>query len=207
MALIETRQSRPAVFLDRDGTVNVEVHYLSQPEQLELLPTVPETIAMLNESGIPVVVVTNQAGIARGYFPEHRLDAVHERLRTMLADHHARIDGIYYCPHHPSAGLGRYKINCDCRKPMPGMLIRAAQDLDLDLSKSLMIGDRDSDLQAGATAGCLTALVRTGYGLETSAAINLDQVQGIGVFDSVAEAVSAWLQRTRELTSAGQDLR
>jgi D-glycero-D-manno-heptose 1,7-bisphosphate phosphatase len=186
---------RPAVFLDRDGTVNVEVHYLSQPDQLELLPTVSETISMLNTRGIAVVVVTNQAGIARGYFPEHRLVAVHDHLIQMLSARNATLDGIYYCPHHPTAGLGTYRISCDCRKPMPGMLTRAAAELGLDLTRSVMIGDRKSDLEAGANAGCQTALVLTGYGKETSAAITLDSLRGIGIFHSVAEAVNAWLDQ------------
>jgi D-glycero-D-manno-heptose 1,7-bisphosphate phosphatase len=184
---------RRAVFLDRDGTVNVEVHYLAQPEQLELLPTVAETISKLNSLGIAVVVITNQAGVARGYFPEHRLEAVHQRLREMLGERDANVDGIYYCPHHPTAGLGAYRTVCNCRKPMPGMLNKAAQDLGLDLTRSLMIGDRDTDLQAGAKAGCLTALVRTGYGEETNAALDHSQVRSIGTFDTVADAVQAWL--------------
>jgi D-glycero-D-manno-heptose 1,7-bisphosphate phosphatase len=191
---MSTKKARPAVFLDRDGTVNVEVHYLSQPEQLQLLPTVSETIAMLNACDIPVVVVTNQAGIARGYFPEVRLQDIHRSLQEMLGHQNARLDGIYYCPHHPSAGLGAYRTVCECRKPLPGMLTRAAADLGLDLSRSLMIGDRESDLQAGASAGCQTALVRTGYGVETSAAIDMSELKGIGIFDTVAEAVSAWLK-------------
>lgn len=184
---------RQAVFLDRDGTVNDEVHYLSQPEQLVLLPTVAETIAELNQRKIAVVVVTNQAGVARGYFPEQRLDAIHQRLRKLLEERGARLDGVYYCPHHPTAGLGAYKRNCDCRKPMPGMLTQAAQELGLDLTRSLMVGDRESDLQAGAAAGSLTALVRTGYGHETSVALNQERIRGIGVFDSVKDAVQAWL--------------
>ena len=192
-ALPSLQPLRRAVFLDRDGTVNVEVHYLSQPEQLVLLPTVAETIAMLNTAGIPVVVVTNQAGVARGYFPEHRLSAIHEHLRQLLFKSHATIDGIYYCPHHPSAGLGAYRIACKCRKPRPGMLLQAAAELGLDLSRSLMIGDRESDLQAGADAGCRTALVLTGYGKETSAAIAPDAPDAPGVFENVADAVKAWL--------------
>ncbi|HEY0983012.1 MULTISPECIES: D-glycero-beta-D-manno-heptose 1,7-bisphosphate 7-phosphatase [unclassified Schlesneria] len=186
-------QGKRAVFLDRDGTVNVEVHYLSQPEQLELLPTVSETIARLNALGIDVVVVTNQAGVARGYFPEHRLQAIHDRLQQLLADEGASVTGIYYCPHHPSAGLGRFKTVCECRKPLPGMLLQAAREHGIDCSRSLMIGDRDSDLQAGAAAGCTTALVRTGYGQETSATLKLDQVRGLGVFTTVEDAVKAWL--------------
>ena len=192
----DTAANRPAVFLDRDGTVNVEVHYLSQPEQIELLPTVSETISMLNSRGIPVVIVTNQAGVARGYFPEHRLIAIHDHLRRILAEKNACIDGVYYCPHHPSAGLGEYRKVCDCRKPMPGMLKRAASELAIDLTRSLLIGDRESDLQAGSNAGCQTALVTTGYGVETSAAIDLKSVGGIGIFPTVADAVTEWLNQS-----------
>jgi len=187
---------RPAVFLDRDGTVNVEVHYLSQPEDLVLLPSVAETIALLNSRNIAVVIVTNQAGVARGYFPEHRLIDIHKRLDEMLAAEGAHVDGIYYCPHHPTSGLGAYKTVCECRKPLPGMLIQAARDLNLDLSRSLMIGDRDSDLEAGANAGCQTALVLTGYGKETSAAIDLTKRNAIGIFLSVTEAVQDWLSKS-----------
>ena len=189
---------RPAVFLDRDGTVNVEVHYLSQPEQIELLPTVSETISMLNSRNIPVVIATNQAGIARGYFPEQNLIAIHNHLRQILAEQNALVDGIYYCPHHPSAGLGDYRKVCACRKPAPGMLTRAADELAIDLNRSLMIGDRESDLQAGASAGCQTALVTTGYGQETSAAIDLKSVRGIGIFATVADAVTEWLNQSAD---------
>ena len=189
---------RPAVFLDRDGTVNVEVHYLSQPEQIELLPTVSETISMLNLRRIPVVIATNQAGIARGYFPEQNLIAIHNHLRQILAEQNALVDGIYYCPHHPSAGLGDYRKVCACRKPAPGMLTRAADELAIDLNRSLMIGDRESDLQAGASAGCQTALVTTGYGQETSAAIDLKSVRGIGIFATVADAVTEWLNQSAD---------
>jgi len=189
----QSRVERPAVFLDRDGTVNVEVHYLSQPEQVELLPTVAATIAMLNARQIPVVVVTNQAGIGRGYFPETRLAAIHDRLSEILAGHKAHLDGVYYCPHHPSEGLGKYKTACLCRKPLPGMLEIAAREHGIDLTRSLMIGDRESDLQAGANAGCRSALVRTGYGQETSAMVDLKRVNGIGVFDTLSDAVAAWL--------------
>lgn len=187
----------PAVFLDRDGTVNVEVNYLSQPEQLELLPTVAEAISALNALRIAVIIVTNQAGVARGYFPEHRLQVIHQRLRDLLAEQGAHVTEIYYCPHHPSAGLGQYRKVCQCRKPLPGMLLTAAAEHQIDCSRSLMIGDRESDLQAGAAAGCTTALVTTGYGEETNAAIDLQKVRGLGVFPSLAEAVHAWLTQTQ----------
>ena len=201
-----TTAKRPAVFLDRDGTVNVEVHYLSQPEQIELLPTVSETISMLNSRGIPVVIVTNQAGIARGYFPEQNLIAIHDHLRQVLAEKNAHVDEIYYCPHHPSAGLGVYGKVCDCRKPSPGMLTRAADELAIDLTRSLMIGDRESDLQAGARAGCQTALVTTGYGQETSAAIDLKTVHGIGIFPTIADAVREWCNQTENRAKSGDEI-
>ena len=184
---------RPAVFLDRDGTVNVEVHYLSDPDQVELLPKVAETISMLNARGIPVVVVTNQAGIARGYFEERQLSEIHQRLFELLGRQNAKLDGVYFCPHHPTEGLGDYRVACGCRKPQPGMLMRASLDLGIDLGRSLMIGDREGDLQAGATAGCQTALVLTGYGQETMAAIDLGKVRGLGAFSTVADAVNAWM--------------
>ena len=181
------------MFLDRDGTINVEVNYLSRPDQLELLPTVVETISMLNARRIPVVVITNQAGIARGYFPERQLEDVHRRLHQLLDEGGAKFDGVYYCPHHPTEGVGIYRVSCECRKPQPGMLIRAAGELGIDLGRSLMVGDRESDLQAGANAGCRTALVLTGYGMETRAAMNLATVRSLGAFPTVAGAVDAWL--------------
>jgi D-glycero-D-manno-heptose 1,7-bisphosphate phosphatase len=157
---------RPAVFLDRDGVIVDEVQYLSSPDQLVLIPRAADAIARLNQHGIPVVVVTNQAGVARGYFPEERLTAIHRRLDELLAAGGARIDRYEYCPHHPTEGLPPYRVDCACRKPRPGMLLRAATALGLDLSRSVMIGDKLSDLQAGIAAGCRVILVRTGYGFE-----------------------------------------
>ena len=156
-----------------------------------------ETIAALNLQGIAVFIVTNQAGVARGYFPEQRLQAIHQRLRDLLAAQGAHLTGIYYCPHHPSAGLGQYRTVCQCRKPLPGMLQQAAAEHRIDCSRSLMIGDRESDLQAGAAAGCTTALVRTGYGEATNAAIDFNKVRGLGVFQTVEDAVDAWLTQVQ----------
>ena len=185
---------RPGVFLDRDGTVIVEKHYLSHPDDVELLPTAGETIARLNSLGIPVAIVTNQAGIARGFFPESQIAEVHARLDELLGRFGAQIDRYEYCPHHPEEGLGDYKIDCDCRKPKPGMLIRSASNLDVDLSRSLMVGDRLGDLQAGVNAGCLSALVRTGYGASVSPDFNSDGMRYLGCFEKLGEAIDAWLQ-------------
>jgi len=185
------------VFLDRDGTVIEEKHYLSTPEGVELLPTVGETIARLNELGVPVVVVTNQAGIARGYFAEDCLAPIHARLDALLAGYGARIDHYEYCPHHPTEGLGKYRRDCDCRKPRPGMLQRAAELLQIDLSQSLMVGDRPGDVQAGQAAGCRSALVRTGYGSGV-VLTDLELPRFSGAFETLGSAVDAWLQTALE---------
>jgi D-glycero-D-manno-heptose 1,7-bisphosphate phosphatase len=155
------------VFLDRDGTINEEVNYLGHPEQLRLLAGAAEAIKLLNGAGFKVVVVTNQAGVARGYFSEGAVHEIHGVLQKMLSDHGARLDAIYYCPHHPTAGLGVYKEDCNCRKPKPGMLERAAKDLNINLRESFVVGDKISDLEAGYAVGGRNILVHTGYGLES----------------------------------------
>ncbi len=152
------------IFFDRDGTLNTELDYLSRPEELQLIPHAARAIREANEFGIKVFVMTNQSGIARGLFTEHDLDAIHKRLKALLADEHASLDGIYYCPHHPEFGTSKYKKACDCRKPKPGMLIRAAHEHHIKLNQSFVVGDRCIDMAAGKTAGCSTTLVLTGYG-------------------------------------------
>ena len=155
---------RPAIFLDRDGVVIEDAHYLASPARVRLLPGSAEAIATLNRAGWPVVVVTNQSGVARGYFPPAAVEAVHDFLSEQLAGYGARVAGYYYCPHYPTADVEAFRADCACRKPKPGMLHRAAADLGLDLTRSWMVGDRASDLEAGAAAGTRTILVRTGYG-------------------------------------------
>ena len=155
---------RPAIFLDRDGVVIEEREYVSTPDQVRLLPGAAETIAALNRAGWCVVIVTNQSGIARGFFTPSALDRIHERLQHLLWCYGAQIDGIYVCPHHPEADLDIYRRQCHCRKPQPGLLLQAVEELGIDLSQSWMIGDRVIDLEAGSAAGCRTVLVRTGYG-------------------------------------------
>jgi D-glycero-D-manno-heptose 1,7-bisphosphate phosphatase len=156
--------SRPAVFLDRDGTLTDEVGYVNHPSRLRLLPRSAEAIRRLNAAGVPAVVVTNQAGIARGYFSQDVLDAVSATLVAQLAEAGARLDGVYVCPHHPTEGEPPYRARCECRKPKPGLLRRAAAELGLDLARSTMIGDKPSDLVPGREVGAATVLVLTGYG-------------------------------------------
>lgn len=156
-----------AVFLDRDGTVNVEKHYLHKIEEFEFVPGAPEAILKLNRAGFKVVVVTNQSGVARGYYDLAAVDALHEYLQGRLRSIGAQVDAFYVCPHHPTAGRAEYGIVCDCRKGKPGLLLQASRELNLDLARSYIIGDKPSDVEAGFAAGCTPCLVLTGFGAET----------------------------------------
>lgn len=151
------------VFLDRDGTVNEEVGYLSDLGRLRLLPGAAKAICKLNAEGFKVVLVTNQSGVARGYFSESFVRETHELLLRMLSDEGARLDGIYYCPHHPRAGNLHYTTDCDCRKPSTGLMTRAARELAIDLSRSFMVGDKWSDVELGQRAGSRSILVKSGF--------------------------------------------
>ena len=164
-----------AVFLDRDGTINEEVGYLDRIEKLRLIPGAAEAIRLINESGMKAIVVTNQSGVARGMFDEDFVHQVNTRLREMLRAEGAAIDGLYFCPHHPTEGLGDYLRTCDCRKPAPGLLLRAAEELRLDLARSYMVGDTLKDIEAGVRAGAQGILVRTGYGEEAAAELVPDE--------------------------------
>ncbi|MFZ4855710.1 MAG: D-glycero-beta-D-manno-heptose 1,7-bisphosphate 7-phosphatase [Desulfuromonadaceae bacterium] len=152
-----------AVFLDRDGTVNVEKEYLYRSADFEFIPGAPEAIRILNEAGIMVVVVTNQSGVARGYYTEEDVEILHRHITCELERFGAHVDAWLYCPHHPT-GRGSYALPCQCRKPLPGMLHDASRRYDIDLRNSTMIGDKRTDMEAGQTAGCRTILVRTGFG-------------------------------------------
>lgn len=157
--------SRRAIFLDRDGTLCHEVGYVNHPERLQLMPGASDAVRQLREDGWAVVVVTNQAGVARGYFPRHVVDQAHAHLRAMLAREDATLDGVYACPHHPDVGGPGFHKDCECRKPRPGMLLRAREELDLDLARSYIVGDSFRDVGAGRNAGLAgTVLVRSGYG-------------------------------------------
>ncbi len=155
---------RWAVFLDRDGVINEEVNYLGSPELLKLLPGAAQAVRQLNQQGIPVIVVSNQAGVARGYFSEEDVRSVHAELSNSLSGAGAHVDRYYYCPHHPTEGIGPYRVDCECRKPKPGLLLTARSDMNLDLEQSYLIGDKVSDVEAGIRAGVKSILVLTGYG-------------------------------------------
>jgi len=153
-----------AVFMDRDGTINEEVGYLSRIEELKLIPGAAQAIRLINEEEMKTVVVTNQSGVARGFFTEECVRIINSSLNEMLRLEGAFIDRFYYCPHHPTAGNEPYRRVCDCRKPEPGMLLQAAEELDIDLAASYVIGDMLKDLEAGRRVGAKGILVRTGYG-------------------------------------------
>ena len=153
-----------AVFLDRDGNVCEDVGYLGDPSMLHVYPYAPEAIRRINESSMLAILVTNQSGVARGHFGEDAVLKVHDRLEGELARGGARLDGIYYCPHHPTIGQPPYRQSCECRKPRPGMLVRASADHDIDLSRSFVVGDKYSDVRLAHEAGARAVLVRTGYG-------------------------------------------
>jgi D-glycero-D-manno-heptose 1,7-bisphosphate phosphatase len=161
------RGTKKAVFLDRDGTINIEKEYLFRSEDFEFTPGAVEAIRLLNEAGYLVIVVTNQSGVARGFYGEEDVVNLHHYVDTLLRAEGARVDAWYYCPHH-TAGRAPYNRGCDCRKPLPGMLWMAAQKYAIDLSSSWMVGDKMADIEAGLSAGCKLILVLTGYGVETS---------------------------------------
>ena len=152
------------VFLDRDGTINEEVHYLYRPEDFKFLPGVPEALKMLTDSGYKLVVVTNQAGVARGYYSEADVVKLHGYVNQLLKPYGTGIHGFYYCPHHPEHGKGRYKMACGCRKPGIGLFEQAEKDFAVDKSASYMIGDKLLDVEAGKRYGVTSILVGTGYG-------------------------------------------
>lgn len=155
---------RPGVFLDRDGTINEQMGYINHMSRFQMLPGAAAAIRLLNEADVPVAIVTNQSGLARGYFPETLLDAVHETMVQMLAKEGAHVDGIYVCPHHPEAKEEHYRVDCLCRKPKTGLLTTAARELGIDLSRSYVVGDRWTDLKTAAKVHAAGVLVLTGYG-------------------------------------------
>jgi D-glycero-D-manno-heptose 1,7-bisphosphate phosphatase len=155
--------SKRAIFLDRDGVINEDNGYVSVVDDFEFIEGVIEALKKLKEKGYLLVIITNQSGIARGYFSEQQFNTLTEWMDWSLADRGVDLDGIYYCPHHAKHGIGEYKIDCDCRKPKAGMINEAVKELDIDLSQSILIGDKLSDIQAGIAAGINNNyLVRTG---------------------------------------------
>jgi len=147
-----------AVFLDRDGTMTKDAHYCRRPEDLRLLPNAGEGVRLLNENGFKIVVITNQSGIARGYFNDQIMDEIHNKMRRDLAQYNASVNAIYYCPHHPDEG-------CECRKPKPKLAYRAISDLCIDVMQSYFVGDRMMDMQVAENIGCKSVIIANDLGM------------------------------------------
>ena len=160
-------EKNTAVFLDRDGTINEEVGYLDSIDKLKIFDNTAKAIRMINDSGMKAVVITNQSGVARGKFTEDFVRMVHACVQKALQEKGAFIDAFYYCPHHPTEGIGVYLQHCTCRKPEAGMLITASAEMDIDLAHSYTVGDMFKDIQAADKVGAKGVLVKTGYGLNT----------------------------------------
>ena len=163
-------QGRPAAFLDRDGTVIEEAHYLADQAQVRLAPGATQAMRRLREAGYLLIMITNQSGVGRGLLTEAELDKIHQVLNEMLAAEGAALDDIYYCPHLPGAAVEAYDMDCNCRKPAPGMILAAAEKHGVDLKRSVMIGDAERDVEAGVAAGCRAILLAPDGEPESTAA-------------------------------------
>jgi len=180
--------AKAALFLDRDGTVNIEAGYIRELKNLNLIPGAAAVIREFNQHQVPVILATNQAGPARGYYPESWVDQLHERLIGLLKAEDAFLDAIYYCPHLAEGIVPEYSYACNCRKPGPGMLLQAAKEHDLDLSRSYMIGDKATDIDVGKNAGTKTILLTSGYGQDVLDGNYQHRVRPDHIFASLAEA-------------------
>jgi D-glycero-D-manno-heptose 1,7-bisphosphate phosphatase len=186
---VNTSSLRRAAFLDRDGVINRDIGYLHRWEDFEFLPGSLDAMRRLHQAGHALVIVTNQSGIARGYYTEAQYQALNTKLRDAMARAGCPAAGIYHCPHHPAGLVGALAIECDCRKPQPGMLLRAAKELALSLPDSILVGDKLADAQAGRAAGVgRVYLVRSGHSLDAGASTVAD-----GVFDDLAACTDALL--------------
>jgi D-glycero-D-manno-heptose 1,7-bisphosphate phosphatase len=187
--------SRPAVFLDRDGTLIEERGYLDRLEQLTLFPWTADALRLLNRAGFATVVITNQAAVGRGIIDESFVRQVHDALDGELARGHARIDRYYFCPHHPEATLEQYRVDCRCRKPGPAMIEQACAEMGLDPARSIMVGDRWLDVAAGQAAGTRTVMLRTGHGAHEELQLPGD-ARPDAILNNLMEAVGWILRRS-----------
>ena len=183
----------PAVFLDRDGTLIHDVGYLSRLDQVTIYPWTIEALRLLAREGFTLVIVTNQAGVARGYFDEAFVQETHRHLSDRFAAGGARVGGFYYCPHFPDATVEAYRRDCECRKPKPGLVRQAARELGLALDRSFVVGDKWADIEMAQAVGARGVLVRTGYGA-AEAARPRDDLRNVKIADNLMEA-AAWIIR------------
>lgn len=191
-----SQQGNPAVFLDRDGTLIRDVGYLADLEQLEILERVPEALRLLSARGLKLVVITNQSGVARGYFDERRLREIHSRLEHRLAEAGARLDGIYYCPHHPTEGSLPYQRVCRCRKPESGLAERAARELGLDLKRSYVVGDHESDMELALRIGASGVLIEEAAKLSSASSSGAPPVRARSLWDAAEWIIGDFQRRS-----------
>lgn len=189
------RNKAKACFLDRDGVLIEEKIYLASISDISIFPETYDALKLLKEEGFKIIVVTNQAGVAKGYYKEGTIPQIHKEIDRQLALAGVGVDAYYYCPHHPKAKVKEYAIKCDCRKPAPGMILQAVKDFKLDLAKSFLVGDKMSDIGAAENAGCAGILVITGHGKD-----HLDKAQkeGIIVKENILEAVKYYLETNNQ---------
>jgi len=190
---------RPAIFLDRDGTIIEDKHYLASIQEIEWIKGAPEAIRDLYKTGFRIIVITNQSGVARGLIPEARVGEIHRHLNHYLASLGAKIHGFFYCPHHPEAGAPPYRMKCDCRKPGPGLIMQATNAFDIDIHGSFLIGDKISDVEAGLNASIAPILVLTGKGKEQEKLLARDTRlrDVVRVFPSIGHAAQ-WIISRRK---------
>ncbi len=182
-----------AVFLDRDGTINEEVGYLSRLEELKIYDNAAEAIRLLRQKGFLAIVITNQSGVARGFFSEDFILTVHNKMNEYMKERGAWLDALYYCPHHPRYGNEHYRKECSCRKPHPGLLIRAAEDFDIDLKRSYVVGDMPRDMDTARRVGAKGVMVKTGYGRNVVATSKPDYIA-----EDLLDAAN-WIIRDQEI--------
>lgn len=180
---------RKAIFLDRDGTINQDRGYVHSPEEWVWIPGAIEAIQEFKKAGYLVVVITNQAGIARGYYPKESMDQLHTHVNSLLSQYQTHIDAFYFCPHHPD-----FSGDCECRKPFPGMIIKAVQELGISISDSWLIGDKAADIQAGIAANLRCILVKTGYGEKESMQIPASIHKALNILDACQ-----WVLKNNEM--------
>ena len=178
-----------AIFLDRDGTINDEVGYLDSADKLRIIPAAFEAVRLINASSMKAVVITNQAGVAKGLFTEEFVREINGQIQSAFLAQGALINRFYFCPHHPTEGIDPYRLICDCRKPEPGLLLQAAVDLNIDLARSYVIGDRLRDIETAHRVGAKGVLVMTGYGQDLMQEAGPDRANELNQPDYIAQDI------------------
>ncbi|MGD9034654.1 MAG: HAD family hydrolase [Desulfobacteraceae bacterium] len=190
---------KPAVFIDRDGTVNEQLGYINHLSRFVILPGVSEAVRLLNKNNWWAIIVSNQGGVARGYYPIDLVDEIHAFLKSSLKEQGAIIDGIFFCPHHPAGVLPEYSSECDCRKPETGLIDKAREAFDIDMSNSYVVGDRHVDIELASRLNLKGVLVKTGYGLgEMEYIIPGKQLKPYHVAEDLLDAVKWILNKEKE---------